>query len=58
MTSFGGQASWGKMTSPGGKLTALACHPTKEVNKAEELTYPSTCIGLNVLGLFVHVFSE
>jgi hypothetical protein len=28
----------------GGKLTALACHPTKRVNKAEELTYLSTNI--------------
>ncbi len=35
MTSFRGQASWAKMTSPGGKLTAPACHPTKKVNKAE-----------------------
>jgi hypothetical protein len=34
------------MASPGGKLTALACHPTKKVNKAEELTYFSTSIGL------------
>jgi hypothetical protein len=34
------------MTSPGGKLTALACHPTKKVNKAEELTYLSTNIDL------------
>jgi len=25
------------MMSPGGKLTALACHPTKKVNKAELL---------------------
>jgi hypothetical protein len=40
-TSFRGQASWEKVTSPGGKLTALACHPTKKVNKAEELTYYS-----------------
>jgi len=32
------------MTSPGGKLTALACHPTKKVNKAEQLTYLSTNI--------------
>jgi hypothetical protein len=30
-----GQASWAKMMSPGGKLTALAFHPTKKVNKAE-----------------------
>jgi hypothetical protein len=36
MTSFRGQASWAKMTSPWSKLTALACHPTKQVNKAEE----------------------
>jgi len=42
MTSLRGQASWAKMTSPGGKLTAMACHPTKIVNKAEELTYLST----------------
>jgi hypothetical protein len=35
MMSSRGQASWAKMTSPGGKLTALACHPTKNVNKAE-----------------------
>jgi hypothetical protein len=32
------------MISPGGKLTALACHLTKKVNKAEELTYLSTII--------------
>jgi len=30
-----GQASWAKMASPGGKLTALACHLTKKVNKTE-----------------------
>jgi hypothetical protein len=39
MMSFRWQASWAKMTSPGGKLTALACHPTKKVNKAAELTH-------------------
>ncbi len=33
-----------KMTSPGGKLTALACHPTNGANKAEELFYLSTNI--------------
>jgi hypothetical protein len=37
MMSFGGQASCTKMTSPGGKLIAMACHPTKKVMKAEEL---------------------
>ncbi len=42
---FRGQASWAKMTSPGGKLTALASHLTIKVNKAEELTYLSTNIG-------------
>ncbi len=39
--SFRGQASWAKMMSPGDKLTAPACHPTKKVNKADEPTYPS-----------------
>ncbi len=32
------------MSSLGGKLTALECHPTKIVNKAEELNYVSTNI--------------
>jgi hypothetical protein len=32
------------MMSPGGKLTVLACNPTKKVNNAEELTYLSTNI--------------
>jgi hypothetical protein len=38
LTLFRGQASWAKMTSHGDKLTELLCHPTKRVNKAEELT--------------------
>jgi hypothetical protein len=46
MTSFRGQASWAKMTLPVGKLTALACHLTKRINKAEEVTYIFTNIGL------------
>ncbi len=33
------------MTSLEGKLTAMACHTNKKVNKAEELTYLSTNIG-------------
>jgi hypothetical protein len=37
------------MTSPGGKLTALACHQSKKVNKAEELTYLSTNIVWNLM---------
>jgi hypothetical protein len=41
-----GQASRAKLTSPGGKLTATMCHPTKKVNKAEKLTYLSTNIAL------------
>jgi hypothetical protein len=31
-----------------GKLTALACHPTKKVNKPEKLTYHPTNIVVNV----------
>jgi hypothetical protein len=46
--SFRGQASWAKMTSHGGKLIALACHPTKNVNNAEALTYLSTNIGYTI----------
>jgi hypothetical protein len=33
--SFRGQARWAKMTSPGGKLAAQACHPNENVNTAE-----------------------
>jgi hypothetical protein len=44
MTSFRGDASLAKMMSPEGELTGPACHPTKNVNKAEELTYLSTNI--------------
>ncbi len=54
------------MTSLGGKLTALGCHPTKRViNIAEELTYLSINIaqeqitlnlsGLNVMKTFTAV---
>ncbi len=46
MMSFRGQASRAKKMSSGGKLTVLACHPTKKVNKAEELSYLSTDIGV------------
>ncbi len=35
MMSLMGEASWAKMMSLRGKLIALACHPTKYVNKAE-----------------------
>ena len=34
MAQCRGQASSAKMTSPVGKQTALACHPTQKVNKA------------------------
>jgi len=37
--SLRGQASWAKMMSLRGKLTAPACHLTKYVNKAEQQTY-------------------
>jgi hypothetical protein len=35
MSSLRGKASWAKMTSLMGKLTAPACHLTKFVNKDE-----------------------
>jgi len=34
------------MASTGGKLPGVECHSTKKVNKAEELTYLSTNIGI------------
>jgi hypothetical protein len=40
MVSFRGQASWAKMTSPGGKLTTLV----KRINEAEVTNYISTNI--------------
>jgi hypothetical protein len=49
MKSFRGQLSWAKMTSPGGKPTALACYLTKKVSKAEKLTYLSTNIDYTYL---------
>jgi hypothetical protein len=52
MASFKRQASWAKMTSPGGKLTALAYHLSKRVNKAEELTYLSSNIA-SALALYL-----
>ncbi len=42
-----GQARWANMMSPWGKLTALACHTTKKVNKTEYLTCLSVNIGAN-----------
>jgi hypothetical protein len=47
--SFRRQASWEKIMSPGGKLTAVACHPTRKVNRAEELTYLSTNIYIELV---------
>jgi hypothetical protein len=32
---IGGAGLLGKMTSPGGKLTVLACHPNKKESTAE-----------------------
>jgi len=48
MKSFRGEARQGKMMSSGGKLTALSYHPTKRVNKSEELTYLPTIIGRDI----------
>jgi len=42
MTSLRDQAGLAKMMSLGGKLTTLACYPTKYVNIAEKPTYIST----------------
>jgi hypothetical protein len=42
--SFEEQASWAKMTSPRGKLTAPTFNLAKKVNKSEELTYTSISI--------------
>ncbi len=41
VTALRGQDRLVKMMSSGGKLIVLAGHPTKKVNKAEELTYLS-----------------
>jgi hypothetical protein len=53
MTSFRlrGKASSAIMMSLGVKLTALVCHLTKRVNKAEELTYFSTNIDAYAVSL-------
>ncbi len=48
-TSPWGQASWVKMTSPRGKLTALTCHPIKTLNKAIDKLQPR---GLNLGRVF------
>ncbi len=48
MMSLRGQASWAKMTSLRGKLTAPPFHPTKFVNKAELRIFLSTNIGFGV----------
>jgi hypothetical protein len=39
------------MTSPVGMVNAPACHPTKKVNKVEELTYLSTNIEIQKFSL-------
>ncbi len=46
MTSFKGHASWAKMTVPRDKLTVLAWHLTKKLNKAEELTIDKLLVGM------------
>jgi hypothetical protein len=42
MTLHRGQAIWGKMASPWGKLTAPSVPPDQKVNKAEEQAHLST----------------
>jgi hypothetical protein len=37
MVAFRGQDSWAKNDVTWVKLAALVCHPTKKINKAEEL---------------------
>jgi hypothetical protein len=51
MMSFTGQANRAKIMSPGGKLTALVHRLAKKVNKAKELTYLSTNIVYNIVGV-------
>ncbi len=57
--SIRGQAVLAKMTSPGAKLTALACHLTEKVKQTEELTYLYTNIDYYALSnlLFLDIYS-
>ncbi len=55
MRSLRGQAGTAKMMPHKHKLTALACHPNKKVNKAEELTYLFINIGTDTLAYSVHL---
>jgi hypothetical protein len=62
MMTFRGEASWAKMASLGEKLTPLACHTTKKVNKLRQLTYTSTNIDIVDLIFYIlsrgHIFSH
>jgi hypothetical protein len=49
MTSFREQARCAKMTLHEGKLTALACHLTKKLNKFKELIYLSISIEIQLV---------
>jgi hypothetical protein len=53
VTSFWWWASWAKMMSPKGKLTAQACHPPKKVKKGEQLTHLSINVRLTTIRLRV-----
>jgi hypothetical protein len=57
MMSFIGQASWAKMVSLRGKLTAQACHPAKTV-KSRLPTYLSMSIGSHGNKIFKHFNEE
>jgi hypothetical protein len=54
--SFRGLTGRAKITSPRGKLTKLACHLNKEVDKAEQLTYLSIKIASNKEATSVGIF--
>ncbi len=53
MMSFRGQASWAKMTSAGGKITATVCHPTRAkcYKKFTSVIYEFLCLA----GAFVRI---
>jgi hypothetical protein len=51
--SFGGQASWAKVMSPGGQANSTDLPPDQNIYKAEELTYLSTNIALVYLSACV-----
>jgi len=51
--AFRGQASSAKITSLGDKLTALACHPTKRVKKAEDISLYKHWLSLSAISTLI-----